>query len=49
VVEETLAIVPQREPSSVDEVLAIDAESRAAARKIASRRAASEISVKAYN
>jgi 1-deoxy-D-xylulose-5-phosphate reductoisomerase len=49
VVEETLAIVPQREPSSVDEVLAIDAESRAAARKIASRRAANEISVKAYN
>ena len=49
VVEETLAAVPRREPSSVDEVLAIDAESRAMARKIASRRAASEISVKAYN
>jgi 1-deoxy-D-xylulose-5-phosphate reductoisomerase len=49
VVEETLAAVPRREPFSVDEVLAIDAESRATARKIASRRAASEISVKAYN
>ena len=49
VVEETLAAVPRREPSSVDEVLAIDAESRATARKIASRRTANEISVKAYN
>jgi 1-deoxy-D-xylulose-5-phosphate reductoisomerase len=38
VVEETLAAVPSREPASVAEVLAIDEESRAAARAIVNRR-----------
>ncbi len=49
VVEETLAAVPVREPASVHDVLAIDEESRIVAREIAARRAASDISVRAYN
>lgn len=38
-IEETLARVPNRTPRSVDEVLAIDEESRRAAREIVARRA----------
>lgn len=40
VVEETLSQVPVREPRSVEEVLAIDLESREAARRLVSRYAA---------
>jgi len=49
VVEETLAAAPCREPASVDDVLAIDEESRMLAREIAARRADRPVSLRAYN